>query len=242
MELVILCLFLFPVRVVGEGRGERYKFQQTQCRGVSMCRPMVCFLESVGYLVRGLRHVPAACVITSAVSSVPSFWEFYLLFPFIFLGIHLCSVIFVCYLFIYLYLLIFGLLPSTKRNTLTIKPTRCTNFSNLFLEQNSTCFGQVFCPSFGVLVLYTQQQVYVIKVLLTACQRDPANKRSHNHYCSVKAVCITCSDCVRSLRFPACNAHAPYCHLWPVRMYNIFLRYKRHDFRGGRKLNIKCVF
>jgi len=20
----------------------------------------------------------------------------------------------------------------------------------------------------------------------------------------------------------ACNAHAPYCHLWPVRLYNIF--------------------
>jgi len=29
---------------------------------------------------------------------------------------------------------------------LIIKPTRCTNFSNLFLEQNSTCFGQFFCP------------------------------------------------------------------------------------------------
>jgi hypothetical protein len=33
---------------------------------------------------------------------------------------------------------------------LIIKPKRCTNFSNLFLEQNSTCFGQVFCPSSGV--------------------------------------------------------------------------------------------
>jgi len=28
--------------------------------------------------------------------------------------------------------------------------------------------------------------------------------------------------CVCSLRHPACNAHAPYCHLWPVRLYNIF--------------------
>jgi len=32
---------------------------------------------------------------------------------------------------------------------LTIKPTRCTNFSNLFLEWNSTCFGQFLCPSSG---------------------------------------------------------------------------------------------
>jgi len=33
---------------------------------------------------------------------------------------------------------------------LTIKPTRYTNFSNLFLEWNSTCFGQFLCPSSGV--------------------------------------------------------------------------------------------
>ena len=33
---------------------------------------------------------------------------------------------------------------------LIIKPTRCTNFSNLFLECNSTCFGQLPCPSSGV--------------------------------------------------------------------------------------------
>jgi hypothetical protein len=28
--------------------------------------------------------------------------------------------------------------------------------------------------------------------------------------------------CVCSLKYPACNAHAPYCHLWPIRLYNIF--------------------
>jgi hypothetical protein len=33
---------------------------------------------------------------------------------------------------------------------LIIKPKRCTNFSNLFLEQNFTCFGQFLCPSSGV--------------------------------------------------------------------------------------------
>ena len=31
-----------------------------------------------------------------------------------------------------------------------IKPTRCSNFSNLFLEWNSTCFGHLLCPSSGV--------------------------------------------------------------------------------------------
>jgi len=32
----------------------------------------------------------------------------------------------------------------------TIKPTRRTNFSNLLLEWNSTCFGRFLCPSWGV--------------------------------------------------------------------------------------------
>jgi hypothetical protein len=34
---------------------------------------------------------------------------------------------------------------------LIIKPTRCTNFSNLFLEQNSTASGQFLYPSSGVI-------------------------------------------------------------------------------------------
>jgi len=31
--------------------------------------------------------------------------------------------------------------------------------------------------------------------------------------------------CVCSLRYRACNAHAPCFHLWPVRLYSIFPRY-----------------
>ena len=31
--------------------------------------------------------------------------------------------------------------------------------------------------------------------------------------------------CVCSLMYPACNAHEPYCHLRPVRVYNIFPHY-----------------
>jgi len=40
---------------------------------------------------------------------------------------------------------------------LKIKPTRCTNFSNLFWDWKSTCFGQLLCPSSGVFLLYIQQ-------------------------------------------------------------------------------------
>jgi hypothetical protein len=33
--------------------------------------------------------------------------------------------------------------------------------------------------------------------------------------------------CVCSLRYPACNAHAPYCYQWPAPLYNIFPHYPR---------------
>jgi hypothetical protein len=33
------------------------------------------------------------------------------------------------------------------------------------------------------------------------------------------------NTCVCSLRYPACNAHAPYCHLWPLRLYYIAPHY-----------------
>ena len=39
-------------------------------------------------------------------------------------------------------------------------------FSNLFLLKNSTCFGQIYCPSSEVLLLYTQQLVFVILFML----------------------------------------------------------------------------
>jgi len=41
----------------------------------------------------------------------------------------------------------------------------------IILVKNSTCFGQIYCPSTGVLILYTQQEVLVIQVMLTVCQR-----------------------------------------------------------------------
>ena len=61
--------------------------------------------------------------------------------------------------------------------------------------------------------------------------------------CSGKAISITYSECVCSLSYPACNAHAPYCHLWPAPLYNIFPRYLINNTIFGKSLlNIKCVF
>jgi len=42
-------------------------------------------------------------------------------------------------------------------------------FLNFILVKNSTCFGQTYCPSSGVLILYTQQLAFVMLVMLTVC-------------------------------------------------------------------------
>jgi len=44
--------------------------------------------------------------------------------------------------------------------------------------------------------------------------------RSYNNFVVDKAINITYSECVCNLRYTACNAHAPYCLLWPDRLFN----------------------
>jgi hypothetical protein len=49
--------------------------------------------------------------------------------------------------------------------------------------------------------------------------------------------------CVCSLRYPACNAHARYFHLWPVWLQNIFLhRLIKGTIFEKNLLIIKCGF
>jgi hypothetical protein len=52
--------------------------------------------------------------------------------------------------------------------------------------------------------------------------------RSCRNCCSGKAISITLYKCACSLSYPACNAHAPYCHLRPLRLYYIFPHYLIH--------------
>ena len=68
--------------------------------------------------------------------------------------------------------------------------------------------------------------------------------RSCKYCCSGKALSISQSECICSLRCPACTAHAPYCHLWPVPLYSIFPHYLTNGtiFDKKKFLNIKCVF
>jgi hypothetical protein len=56
-------------------------------------------------------------------------------------------------------------------NFLITKPTGHTNFSNLFWEWNSTCFGQFLCPSSGVFYC-THINGICHTSFLTACGQD----------------------------------------------------------------------
>jgi len=48
--------------------------------------------------------------------------------------------------------------------------------------------------------------------------------------------------CVCSVSYPACNAQAPYCHLWPVWLYYMFPHYLINGAISRKKLlNIKYV-
>jgi hypothetical protein len=48
--------------------------------------------------------------------------------------------------------------------------------------------------------------------------------------------------CIWTLSYPACNAHAPYCHLCPALQYFSTLSHKRYDFRKKKVIvNKMCV-
>jgi hypothetical protein len=47
---------------------------------------------------------------------------------------------------------------------------------------------------------------------------------SNKHYISCVCVCV----CICSLRYPAYNVHAPYCHLWFGLLFNIYPHYLKN--------------
>jgi len=49
------------------------------------------------------------------------------------------------------------------------KSQRNALFLNFILVNNPKCFGQMYCPSSGVLIPYSQQQVFVILFVSTVC-------------------------------------------------------------------------
>jgi hypothetical protein len=77
---------------------------------------------------------------------------------------------------------------------LIIKPIRCTNFSNLFLELNSTRFGQSLCPSSGIFQC-THSNSICHTGLLTACEQEHLLLLT-----SCQQTCMTCTIAVCTVK------------------------------------------
>ena len=97
-----------------------------------------------------------------------------------------------------------------------------------------------YCCKLGVYTYIFQQD--------RQCKYKRNNEvRSQNHCCRGKAISITYSECVCSLSYPACKAHAPfYMYTAVCRLSGSTTFFKRYFINGttfGKELlNIKCVF
>ena len=93
-------------------------------------------------------------------------------------------------------------------------------------------------------------QLFYNMLILAAVKRDRQVVYKHNIQACLhdysdraKAISITYSGGVCSLCYPACNAHAPRCHLWPVQFYNTFPHYLVNGLSfGGMFFNVICMF
>jgi hypothetical protein len=94
------------------------------------------------------------------------------------------------------------------------------------------------------IIMNNNKDVKVCKKNVTQCTFNVTLRRVRTAIVAVESnEYYTIWVCVCSLRYPACNAHALYCHLWYVRFYNIFPRYliKGTIFEEKKLLNTKCV-
>ena len=127
-------------------------------------------------------------------------------------------------------------------------------------RQFSRLLAAKACPS-AVVMLDTPCSEIVWRVLATHSTRQfPVHFPSRESPCAItfqlestysvtfrrlrgtvvegeKAGSITQPECICSLRYPACNAHAPYCHQWPDPLYNIFPHFPTNGTIFGGKKN-----
>jgi len=75
-------------------------------------------------------------------------------------------------------------------------------FLNFILVNNSTCFGQTYCPSSGVLKLYSQQLVFVVLVMWLSAS-EVVKRRSHK-------ICFNWQGAIQSpIPQPGRQSHSP---------------------------------
>ena len=63
------------------------------------------------------------------------------------------------------------------------KSQRDALFLKFILVKNTTCFGQIYYPSSGALILYSHQLVFVILVMLTVYSRGQDGQSTNTCCC-----------------------------------------------------------
>ena len=129
---------------------------------------------------------------------------------------------------------------------LITKPTGCTNFSNLFLEWNTYMFRTVSLSIIRSPALYTQHQVYVIQVLLTAAsgvRMELTSSSQHNLYDIYLVLRVQCQNpddgernCPKHVELHSKNKFEKLTHLvgFVIRIY--------HDTRSSECQNFYVSF
>ena len=101
---------------------------------------------------------------------------------------------------------------------LIIKPTRCSNFSNLFFEGNSTCFRQFLCSSSDV--FHCTHSSGICHTGFADCLLVGASKQSAKPVWHIPLLCVqwkTYDDgqrnCLKHVEFPSKNKFEKLVHL-----------------------------
>jgi hypothetical protein len=110
-----------------------------------------------------------------------------------------------------------GFGPVVRQNTkwmYELLRANCPEFTAHSALSHCCSLRLVFILTYICSQQSTRQEMYVSR---------NTESRSCIHIFGGKSVTIAYADvCVCSLRYPAWNTHAPYCHLWPVRFFHIF--------------------
>jgi len=116
-----------------------------------------------------------------------------------------------------------------KAYILILKPTRCTNFSNLFLEKKSTCFGQFLFSSSGVQYCIHSNKCTSYRLCWPLASRIPLASSQHDLYDINLLLCVqywTSEDgqrnCPKHVEFYSKIKFEKLVHLvgFSIRMYH----------------------
>jgi hypothetical protein len=95
-------------------------------------------------------------------------------------------------------------------------------FINFILVKNSTYFGQTYCPSSGVLILYSQQLVFVKLVCWLSASEVPTRPKQIREIVHLVGFCYTNTSRCTVLR--VLNSLGIFTFVWTCIVTNFFIK------------------